>query len=258
MPDLRRGSSRTRSSAGDTSGDRARRRFTRRQWARRWGTVRLLLVGLLLTGLVAGGIWLVWFSRVLAVEGVDVHGTRLLSHSEVRGVAAVAEGEPLARIDLDAARARVEALAEVRSADVSRAWPDTVRVDVVERVAVAVVDLNGRLRGMDADGVVFQEFSKPPATLPRVQTAGTASSEALREAAAVVDSLPDEIARRTEYVEVETVDQIGLALRDGRQVVWGSAEDSELKARALTAVLGQQARVYDVSVPERPVTRSTP
>jgi cell division protein FtsQ len=45
-------------------------------------------------------------------------------------------------------------------------------------------------------------------------------------------------------------------LRDGRQVLWGSAEQSELKARVLPELLAaQRAQVYDVSVPESPITR---
>lgn len=251
MADLRR-----RSAA--TPRDRARQRFARRQWARRWLALRYVLLALVLVALVVGGTWLVWFSPVLAVKGVDVAGTRLLSTEQVRRAAAVPEGEPLARVDLARVLARVEALAEVSSADVTRSWPDAVRIDVVERVSVAVVDLGGRLRGMDDEGVVFQEFGKVPVDLPRVQTTGTASPEALREAAGVVGALPDDLARRVEHVEVGTVDQISLVLRDGRQVVWGSAEQADLKARVLEALLQQRARVYDVSVPASPVTRDAP
>jgi cell division protein FtsQ len=240
----------------DRAARRTRRRFVRRQWARRWGGLRHLLVGLLLVGLVAGGVWLVWFSSVLAVKDVTVHGTTLLRDKQVRRVAAVPEGDPLARVDLAAATSRVEALAAVKDADISREWPDTVRVDVVERTSVAVVDLGGRMRGMDADGVVFQEFSKVPGDLPRVEIGSGADSEALKEGARVVSALPDDLARRVAHVEIDTVDQIGLALRDGRQVVWGSAEESGLKAEVLAALLGQEARVYDVSVPSSPVTRA--
>lgn len=247
-----------RRAAAATPGDRARQRFARRQWARRWLVVRLVLLGLAVVALVATGIWVVWFSQVLAVKDVEVHGTRLLTTQHVRRVAAVPVGEPLARVDLSRSLARVEALAEVSSADVSRSWPDTVRIQVVERVSVAVVDLGGRMRGMDEDGVVFQEFTKVPGNLPRVVTAGTAGPEALREAAGVVGALPAGLAAKVEHVEVASVDQISLVLRDGRRVVWGSAEQADLKARVLAALLQQKARVYDVSVPASPVTRNTP
>jgi cell division protein FtsQ len=54
---------------------------------------------------------------------------------------------------------------------------------------------------------------------------------------------------------VATVDQISLVLKDGRKVVWGSADQSDTKADVLATLLaGVQAQVYDVSVPSKPTT----
>lgn len=234
---------------------RTRRRFARRQWARRWMSLRYLLVGLLLVlGVVAAG-WLLLFSTALSVKHVEVAGNDLLAAEEVRRVAAVPEGEQLALVDLAAARARLSALAEVRSVEVTRSWPDTVRIDVEERTAVAVVELGGRLRGLDAEGVVFREYRSAPRGMPRVRPTTSTGTDALREAAAVVAALPEQLSARVDHVEVQTIDQITLVLRDDREVLWGSAEESDLKARVLEALLGQRARVYDVSVPGSPTIR---
>ncbi len=234
----------------------SRRRFARRQWARRWLRLRYVVVGVLALALVVVGVWSVWFSSLLAVEQVEVAGTDVLSEQDVRDAASVPVGDPVARIDLDAVRARVEALAVVRSADVTRAWPDGVRVEVEERVAVAVVRIGSTLRGMDADGVVFRDYRDTPTALPRVDALSGVTSEALREGAAVVAALPEGLAADVDHVEVGTVDQIRLLLRDGREVVWGSASDSEQKARVLEILLEQDGRVLDVSVPATPTTRS--
>jgi cell division protein FtsQ len=233
---------------------RSRKRFARRQWARRWLAWRRVVALLLLIGLMVGSVWLVYFSEVLAVKDVEVEGARTLGSEEVRDVAAVPSGLPLARVDLDAIRARVEALAVVRDADVTRAWPDRVVIDVEERVAVAVVEIGGRTRGMDAEGVVFRDYPKPPPGLPQVRTSSDTRSDALREAALVVEALPAEVSRRVDHVEVATIDQISLVLRDGKSVVWGSAEESEAKAEVLAGLLQQPGRTYDVSVPGQPTT----
>ena len=52
----------------------ARKRFARRQWARRWLAWRRLLALVAVAALVAGTVWLVFFSTVLAVSGVQVEG----------------------------------------------------------------------------------------------------------------------------------------------------------------------------------------
>jgi cell division protein FtsQ len=240
----------------DDPAERTRRQFARRQWARRWLTWKPVVAVVLLVVLVAVGIWLVYASSVLAVTGVDVRGTSLLSPGEVRSAAAVPDGEALARVDPDRVRTRVQALAQVRSVDVSREWPHQVRNDVTERVPVAVVTIAGHLRGMDADGVVFRDYASPPPALPRVQTGTDTSSDALREAAGVIAALPTDLAPRVDHVEVETVDRISLVLRDGRTVRWGSAADSDLKAEVLAKLLlaVPHARTYDVSVPAEPTT----
>ncbi|HEU5036002.1 MAG TPA: FtsQ-type POTRA domain-containing protein [Nocardioides sp.] len=235
---------------------RTRRRFARRQWARRWLTWKPVLAVVLAVVLVVGGVWLVYFSSFLAVQGVDVRGASLLSEQQVRQAAAVPDGEALARVDLERVRTRVQALAAVSSADVSREWPDRVRIDVTERVPVAVVEIAGKLRGMDEDGVVFRDYAQAPSDLPRVQTGSDTGSDALREAALVVGSLPADLAAKVDHVEVETVDQITLALRDGRTVRWGSSADSDLKAEVLAALLvARKAQTYDVSVPGNPTTK---
>jgi cell division protein FtsQ len=233
----------------------ARKRFARRQWARRWLALRGVLVGLLALALVAGAVWLVFFSSALGVRGVEVEGVDVLDRAEVRRVAEVPIGRPLARVSLEAIEARVESLAPVKSVDVSRSWPDHVRIAVVEREAVAVVERDGRIRGVDEEGVMFRTYASAPAGLPVVQISARTRAEALEEAALVVDALPDDLAGRVDHVAVETVDSISLQLRNGRTVFWGSAADSPDKARVLAVLLRQKASVYDVSVPGQPTIR---
>lgn len=239
--------------SGNPSQERSRRAFARRQWARRWLRWKFVLAGLLVVALLAGGVWLLWFSSIFAVTKVEVTGLEDLREQQVLSVVGVTSGDQLVGVDPGDVESRVEAIADVREARVSRKWPDTVVIEVVEREPIAVVEVGGRLRGLDAEGAVFDRFAKPPADLPRVQTAPDAGREALQEAAAVVEALPADLAARVDHVEVATVDQISLVLRDGRTVVWGSAADSDLKAEVLVAMVANRPEAdIDVSVPGRP------
>jgi cell division protein FtsQ len=233
----------------------ARKRFARRQWARRWLAWRRLVALVLVVGLLAGAVWTVFFSSVLAVSGVRVDGTAVLDPRLVRRTAAVPLGGPLATVDLDAVTARVERLPAVKAVDVSRSWPDRVRVSVLEREAVAVVERDGSLRGLDGDGVMFRQYPSRPQSLPLLRMGDRTGADALAEAARVAGVLPAPIAARVNYVQVDTVDTIALRLRDGRIVRWGSADDSAAKAKVLAVLLGQKASMYDVTVPGRPTIR---
>jgi cell division protein FtsQ len=240
----------------DRASRRTRRRFARRQWSRHWLSLRFVLALVAVVALVGTSIWLVFFSATLQVKKVEVVGNHLLSDVRIREIADVPLGDQLALVDLGRADARVGSLAEVKSVDVTRTWPDGVRIAVVERTAVAVVELAGRIRGLDADGVVFRDYRTAPQGMPRIRPGGAAGTDALKEAATVVSALPPDLAARVDHVEVETVDQITLVMRDQRQVLWGSAEESALKAQVIDRLLAaQEATVYDVSVPGNPTVR---
>ena len=122
----------------------ARKKFLRRRRARRWLVWRRILLALALVGLVAGLVWLFFFSSVLTVKGAEVRGVEVLTSAEVEEAAAVPLGVPLATLDLTALEARIEGLAAVRSVEASRAWPDQVLIEVTEREAVAVVAGEGQ------------------------------------------------------------------------------------------------------------------
>ncbi len=233
----------------------ARKRFARRQWARRWLVWRRILAALVVLATAAGAVWVVFFSSVLAVAGVDIEGNGVLGAGEVRRAAAVPIGEPLATVNLKAIAARVEGLAPVKSVDVSRSWPDNVRIDIEERVAVAVVEREGRVRGLDEEGVLFRSYRSAPGTLPVVRMSASTRAEALAEAATVVGVLPIDLAERVDFVEVDTVDTISLKLHNGDTIFWGSADDSETKAEVLEVLLKQRASTYDVSVPTQPTIK---
>ena len=109
---------------------------------------------------------------------------------------------------------------------------------------------------MDAEGVVFRGLRQAPADLPRVQTGADTGSEALREGALVVAALPGDLAAQVDHVEVATVDEISLVLRDGREVRLGErgaspTQKADGPRRPARASRRQQ---YDVSVPGQPTT----
>lgn len=233
----------------------ARKQFARRQWARRWLAWRGVVVLLLVAAVLAGAAWLVYFSSVLVVKGVRVEGLDVLDRAGVVRVAAVPMGEPLATVPLDEIEARVESLAPVKSADVVRSWPNQIRIAVRERRAVAVVDRDGVVRGLDDEGVLFRTYPSLPRRLPVVRISAGTRADALAEAAQVVAALPAGLAAKVDHVSVETVDSISLEMRNGRSIFWGSAAESEEKAAVIRALLRQKASVYDVSVPGQPTIR---
>lgn len=232
----------------------SRKRFARRQWARRWLAWRRITVAVLALLIAGGAVFAVYFSSLLEVEGVEVRGTLGLTSAEIASAAEVPVGQPLARVDLEAIERKVMSLGAVRTVDVSRKWPHEVLIEIEERVPVAVVKMGDLLRNLDAEGVIFGDRRRPPANLPMVETSSDVGTDALREAATVAGALEPGFLATVDHLEVESVDQITLVLRDNRIVLWGNAEQSGEKAEVLAALLSREAKVYDVSVPGSPTT----
>jgi len=233
----------------------ARKDFRKRRHAGRWRLVRQVVLALLVVAAVSASVWLVLFSSYVTARIVDVTGTRTVGETRIQRAAEVPTGTPLARVDLDAIAARVESIASVRKVEVARGWPHTVHIVVTERTPVGVIDRGNGLQAMDAHAVLFGSYETRPRKLPLVRTLPDTPSEALVEAARVVDLLPRRVAGRVDVVEVGSVDEIELVLANGRRVVWGSAEDSEAKAEVLAVLLKRPGDQIDVSVPGRPTTR---
>jgi cell division protein FtsQ len=207
---------------------------------------------------VAGGVlavvgllaWVVYGTEVFGVRKVTVVGTEAVAQQEVTAAAAVPLKKPLATVDLDAVRDRVEALAPVDRAVISRDWPGTIVVEVVERTAVAAVPTGKQFALIDDEGVAFRTVDRQPADVPLARLARPAPADQnTRAALTVLSSLTDELREQLLAVSVKAPAQIRLELRKGRTVVWGDDVDSEKKARVATVLLAREGSKIDVSSP---------
>lgn len=232
----------------------------RRRAGRRRRILRVLL-GLLAVGVVGGLIWMIWFSNLLAVDRIQVEGTTTLRPSDIRTQAAVRLDEPLVRVDTVAIESRVAAMERIDQVEVTRQWPRTIRIEVVERKPVGWVLSAGAIRALDRYGVDFRSLRTEPKDLTevRVETATSRKrQQALEGAAAVLELLRTDdpgLLKKVQYVRVASKDSIQLVLGKNRTVMWGSAAKGEQKLTVLRSLLRIKARGYDVSAPEQPTTR---
>ena len=198
--------------------------------------------------------WIVFFSPVLAVRQVAVEGVSLISADAVIAAAAVPEGTPLIRVSQSAVAQRVtSALPEVEKVEVSRRWPGTLVIHVTERTIVFQVVDAGGFGWVSADGTVFH--ISPDAQPVPTATVGIEGPKMLSEIATVVAALPDSLSPFVASIIAPTADSITLQLSDGRQIMWGSAEQSDLKAQVIVPLLTVPGQVYDVSAPSNPAVR---
>jgi cell division protein FtsQ len=215
---------------------------------------RLAVILVLVLALLAGAGWLVGFSDVLAVERVEIRGAQRLTASSVRDAAAVPLGVPVARQDLTAIAGRVSTLPQIRSVEVSRSWPNTIRVVVVERRPVLGVREPEGFVLIDSHGVAFE--IQP--TLPKgvLQADVDPSNVAvLVEVGTVAAAIPAALRGRVESLQATSRSSVMVVLSNGVRVNWGTGADSALKADIVLALLKRKPSTIDVSSPHNPAIR---
>ncbi len=141
-----------------------RRRVRTRGRPRRRGWSSRLVVGLQATAiliLVGVGAWTVSQqvagSERLRVGRVEVNGSHFLSEGEVRELLGPAVGESILSLDIENLKARLRTSPWVADATVTRTLPDLVRVEIRERVPLALAEVD-RLYLMDGEGALVDIY----------------------------------------------------------------------------------------------------
>ncbi len=113
------------------------------------------------------------------VRRITAKGFENANEAEILTALGPVIGSSILQFDPYAARARVEELGWVRTAAVSRLWPDTVHVSVREREAAAVWQLAGAMHLIDEDGAVIRQVDAYEySNLPLIVGAGAPASAA--------------------------------------------------------------------------------
>ncbi|MDT7572953.1 MAG: cell division protein FtsQ [Actinomycetota bacterium] len=220
------------------------------RWARRRRALRWVGIGAAALAPLALLAWVLLMSPLLAVRTVAVTGTTRLSPEQVRAAADVVRGTPLARIDAGAVVRRVESLQAVSDVRVTRAWPSTLKLQVIERRPVAGVLTKAGVTLVDAEGVPFAAAPALPPGLVRLQVTHPGPKDPTTRAALdVLAVLPQPLRARVRIVRAASPSSVTLVLRDGRRVLWGGNDDTALKAQATEALLKLPGTIYDVSRP---------
>jgi cell division protein FtsQ len=218
---------------------------------------RTAFLGVLIVAILAGAAWALLGSSLLVVRHVVVTGNRLVPTAQVRAAARIPTGQPLARVNTAAAARRVEQIAPVLSASVSRSWPDTIVVTVHERTPQLAVAAAGGYDLVDSHGVTVLQTSRKPAgmALLTAPPAVLRGNPAVRAAALVLGQLPRPLRQKVLSVSAASATAVALHLDRGVTVLWGSPGQAVQKSEELNLLLRTHARFYDVSDPSTAVTQ---
>ncbi|HYI50986.1 MAG TPA: FtsQ-type POTRA domain-containing protein [Microbacterium sp.] len=232
------------------------RRFTGRQRRKRllWLGGAASVVLLVLATLGAA------YSPLFAVEQIRVVGAETLDTAAVEAALKGQLGTPLPLVDESAVKAALVTFPIVESYTLVARPPHELVVRIVERTPIGLIQTRAGYTLVDAAGVALSTTATPAPGRPVVTVDGGTGSAAFESIGLVMRSLPPSILDQVTAVSASTPDDVTLTLGGSNaQVVWGSAEDSAMKAlvleKAMIARPPASVFVYDVSSPSAIVVR---
>lgn len=209
----------------------------RRRRRRRWVALAAVLA------VVAATVGLAW-SPVLDVDRVVVEGVDVVAPDEVREASGVRSGDHLALVDLAAARDGIRSLPWVASASVTRSWPGTVRIRVVEEVPLLRVRRGDTEVVASGTGVVLPEVPDAEA-LPLLDVVGIDPGgvdrlpEQMEPMLALYARMPEPLRAVLSAGRLDDTGSMWFDLADGATVRFGPVEDVPAKLAAVQAFLEQ-------------------
>lgn len=168
----------------------------------------------------------------LGVQQVFLTGHRMTSDRDIFDALDLTHARSLLRFDSLAARARIEQLPWIKQAAITRIFPDSINVEVTERVAFAVWRMPDREVLIDVTGRVLGAAPRTAyAELPRVSGEGAA-----REAATIVGILKrfPELQSRLEEAQRVAKRRWTLRLAGGPEIHLPPGHEADA-LRALTS-----------------------
>ena len=212
---------------------------------------------LALSTLGIAGVWLV-HQPFLRVNHVLVHGLHHESVTAVLAASGLASHPPMIDVNAATIDRRLAGFAWIRDVRLTRRWPDTVILQVEERVAVAVAfDAARQLQYVDESG---RDLGPAPlhANLPTLRYVGATGStwsfqRAGRGAAYVASQLPPAFARQVSVISEAASGIVTLQMTTPVRFVLGPATNLEAKFVAIASVIAHSqlspGDIVDVSVP---------
>ena len=192
------------------------------------------------------------------IATITINGRKQLSQDEILAVGGVNGRSSLLFLDAAAVRDKLKANPWIADATVLKLYPDRLQIDITERSAFALWQVEGRLSLIADDGAVLQSYVTPHFTsLPLV--VGTGAETRAKDFFALLDRYP-QVRSVTKAVILVGERRWNLRLNDGLDV--RLPENDVGNALATLTKLDQEDRLFsrditaiDMRLPDRLTVR---
>lgn len=244
---------------------RAERAERMRKSSRRYLVRLIVIVGIVVALFAAWAA--VYNSPLFTIQNVQVNGVAHLTDDEVSQLVNIPEGTTLLRVDTETVADRMKQTAWVDDVEVKRVFPDTLEIDVTERVVKAIVEIPTSagsavkkwaiaedhvwlmpIPEADSEGAKTtsaQIYEDEKSALHIVDVPYGTKAEIGKECADnnvnnaldIVSGMTTELSGRVQKVSAAGPAETTLTLDNGVEIAFGKAEDIRDKERVILKIL---------------------
>ncbi|MFH1709813.1 MAG: FtsQ-type POTRA domain-containing protein [bacterium] len=116
-------------------------------WYATWAVLALIIISILTCFFLSLPIW--------RIRSITVTGNDYLPQAKIIGTAKIPQGEKIFLVDLDEAKNRFSEFIQIKKVTIRRKLPDTIIIDVTERVPFAITVIGGATSLVDENGYII-------------------------------------------------------------------------------------------------------
>ncbi|MCX7832277.1 MAG: FtsQ-type POTRA domain-containing protein [Actinobacteria bacterium] len=236
------------------------------QEARKRQRVRIALffAGLFLVALV---IFFFLSSEVFKVKQVAVSKTSHASLVRIEKAKKMLIGKNIFRAPVTDVRELLLKDTWIKSAEITRRYPDRIDINIVERKPLAQVSEDGIFYLVSVDGMILEKRLESSdlieiADLPlkKLKVGSYLKSSEFKEAMKVYKSLDSDLKKQVLVISAPSEDKLIFYI-GGTEVIYGQAEYMDKKNQIIKEILrkeGKKAISIDIRVPDNPIVKEQP
>jgi len=212
-------------------------------------------------------VYLLYNSSFFNVREIEVRGNNNLTDQYVIENSGIKRDDTLFDLPFTKIKARLQKLNWVDKAKVLRDWPDSIILEIRERLPIAYIENDKGRFLVDGAGFVIDKLSslKAGVRLPKIgelplkeiKVGDSIKSSTAKNALNAYAGLDDKLRKKVHSITARSVEELYFIV-EGVEIIYGKAEQISLKNKVIKTILKEKKEnisTLDIRIPEKPVVR---
>jgi len=190
-------------------------------------------------------------SGLFNVKKTEISGSKFVAPVKIIEVCGVNENTNLLRVPTKELRKKILKDPWVKDVTIKRALPSTLRIEIVERVPVALLSHGGKFYLVDENLFVVAErqyaddMTVPTITdltIEKVKVGDMLINDSLVNAISCLNSMEPSFRKTINLISASSIDKLSLYNKDNVEILYGEAKPAVDKNKVLQTILKEQGR----------------